>query len=255
MSDTRIFNVKPSPQDKRDYTLTTLSLRVEPSVDLRSYDSAVEDQGALGSCVAHAVTSAYENQLKRRYSNEYSELSRLFLYYHARTLEGTVRSDAGVMFLRTALKAGNKYGICKESLWDYTIKEFNNQPSPDCYADASTRRVVNYQTVPSISFMMDTLMALKPIVIGFKVFDSFMSVDSENPIVPIPAVTESSIGGHAVTVVGYSIADQYFIIKNSFGPDWGENGYAFMPFDFVRLYAFDRWTFDIHDPSVCIRSD
>jgi len=38
-------------------------------------------------------------------------------------------------------------------------------------------------------------------------------------------------GGHAVVVVGWSDAGQYFIVKNSWGPDWGEGGFFRIAYD------------------------
>ncbi|MBF0318480.1 MAG: C39 family peptidase [Nitrospirae bacterium] len=43
-------------------------------------------------------------------------------------------------------------------------------------------------------------------------------------------------GGHAVLVVGYSDDGQYFIVKNSWGPNWGENGYFQIAYDMVWDY-------------------
>lgn len=252
MSSTpRIFNVKPSPRDTRDFVYTS-TLKLDRSIDLRANDSPVEDQGALGSCVAHAVTSAYENQLLYKYPERFTELSRLFLYYHTRLLENNISADSGVVYLRSSMRAGNKYGICAESLWDYMISEFASQPSPDSYVDAADRKIVDYQFTRNMSDIIDALNQSKPVVVGFEVYQGFMAIDEKKPTIPIPAVTETSIGGHAVCLVGYSASDQHFIFKNSFGTDWGINGYGYMSLEYTRLYAFDRWTFDITDPdAVC----
>jgi len=239
----RIFNVKPSPRDKKDFVYSS-TFKLDRSVDLRSYDSPIEDQGTLGSCVSHAVTSAYENMLRSSY-NDMTELSRLFLYYHTRLLENSVSYDSGVIYLRSAMKAGNKYGICREDFWDYTISEFTFKPSEESYADALTRKIINYESVTNVTDIIDLLVKLKPVVIGFKVYPSFMGVNIDNSTIPIPSVTESSLGGHAVSIVGYIPEKQHFIIKNSFGASWGEAGYAYMPIEYVRLFAFDKWAFDI----------
>lgn len=243
----RIFNVKPSLRDKRDFVYTS-AFKLDASVDLRAFDSPVEDQGALGSCATHAITSAYENQLKSKYPNRYKELSRLFLYYHARLLENTISEDAGVVYLRSALIAGNKFGISSEQFWQYDITQYDKQPSPISYADSCQTKIVNYKATPNITDMTDALTNGKPVVIGFRIYSSFMDVNAQNPIIPIPSVTETSLGGHAVCIVGYSAEDKHFIIKNSFGTDWGVDGYGYMPVEYVKLYAFDNWTFDISNP-------
>ena len=68
------------------------------------------------------------------------------------------------------------------------------------------------------------------------VFESFMTINSKRPTIP---------GGHAVSIVGYSLPYQQFLIKNSFVSDWGENGYCWMPFDYFNQYVFEKWIFDI----------
>jgi hypothetical protein len=55
-----LFNVRPTEPDERDYPLKLSADTIRESVDLREYDSPIEDQGILGSCVSHATTSAYE---------------------------------------------------------------------------------------------------------------------------------------------------------------------------------------------------
>ena len=42
-------------------------------------------------------------------------------------------------------------------------------------------------------------------------------------------------GGHAVTIVGYN--DKGFIIKNSWGKNWGMNGYATISYDYHRIFC------------------
>jgi C1A family cysteine protease len=45
---------------------------------------------------------------------------------------------------------------------------------------------------------------------------------------------ESPIGGHCVLIVGYNTDDRYYIVRNSWGPEWGDQGYFYMPFPYVE---------------------
>jgi C1A family cysteine protease len=58
----------------------------------------------------------------------------------------------------------------------------------------------------------------------------------------MPEPRESSLGGHAVLVVGYNKKTERFLVKNSWGPSWGQGGYFTLPFEYVPGYAFDAWT-------------
>ena len=41
-------------------------------------------------------------------------------------------------------------------------------------------------------------------------------------------------GGHAMLLVGYDRPGQFFVVKNSWGPAWGHNGYGHFHYDYMR---------------------
>ena len=70
---------------------------------------------------------------------------------------------------------------------------------------------------------------------GFTVYDSFQHPDvSRTGIMPIPKLGEKIIGHHAVLIVGYDILRKYLLCRNSWGPNWGQGGYFWIPFSFVN---------------------
>jgi C1A family cysteine protease len=85
----------------------------------------------------------------------------------------------------------------------------------------------------------------RPVVFGIDVFDRFMSLLSDNSIVSFPVSTEESVGGHAMCLVGYDLRTKMFLAKNSFGTDWGDNGYCWIPFKYFETYSYDKWVFSI----------
>jgi len=97
--------------------------------------------------------------------------------------------------------------------------------------------------------MLEVLSSNKPIVLGIKIFDSFMNLDRGNAVMTLPDKDDAYVGGHAVAVVGYKLDPNAFLIKNSFGSSWGDNGYCWMPFDYVLQQSFEKWCFDIVDTS------
>jgi C1A family cysteine protease len=83
-----------------------------------------------------------------------------------------------------------------------------------------------------------------PFVFGFTVYSSFESQDVANTgDVPMPTFGERCLGGHAVCAVGYDDDTQTLLVRNSWGQDWGRQGYFSLPYDYVtnRNLADDFW--------------
>ena len=209
--------------DDRDTKYLTSMSRLRDTVDLREWASLVEDQGNVGSCLGNAIANAYELLLKKDHPDQFVELSRLFIYYNARLIEGTVSEDSGAT-IRDGIKAASRYGICSEQLWPYDISKFDDKPTAECYTDAKQRLIVNYQRLEGVYSMLDALNHNKPLVLGMEIFNGFMKVSKEDPVVYVPMYQLTKAGGHAVCLVGYDLHANLFLAKYSFGTDWGYNG-------------------------------
>jgi C1A family cysteine protease len=219
-------------------------VRFPPSVDLREYCSPVEDQGELGSCTAQALVGALEYlENKTQGQGQYTDYSRLFLYYNERVYINTELEDSGAI-IRDGIKSLNRKGICEETLWPHDISKFAEKPPKACYTDARAHKTVSYQRLNTFDQMKACLASGYPFIFGFTVYESFMWSENMGTI-PMPdIVSESVIGGHAVLAVGYNEQDKRFLCRNSWGTKWGERGDFTMPYAYVkdRDLSDDFWT-------------
>ena len=82
-----------------------------------------------------------------------------------------------------------------------------------------------------------------PFVFGFTVYESFETLKvAQTGIVPMPKKSERTLGGHAVMAIGYDQKQKHFIVRNSWGPQWGQAGYFTMPYAYLETLASDFWT-------------
>lgn len=248
MSDTKEIKnlLQRSKPDNRDYVYRPFNISYAREINLRGLSGLVEDQGTLHSCVGNAITNAFELMTRWHAPLSFKELSRLFVYYQSRVLEDSENKDDGVYSIRNALKACSQYGLCTEALWPYDESKVNEEPSKECYIDAVNRKIVNYRRLNKVSDVIEVLNFGKPVVIGADVFTDFDMMDPGNTVIKMPDAGASPDGSHAMCIVGYSIPDFHFIVKNSYGNKWGDSGYCVMPFDYFNKHVYESWCFDIH---------
>ena len=239
-----MYRLRSDPDDFRDYKYESTNSVLRPRVDLREYASRVEDQLDLGSCTGAAVIGAYELLLKKEYAAEFIDLSSLFVYYNARVIEGYAGEDVGA-YIRSAIKATYKYGVCAEKLWPYKIADFAAVPPVECYVDAAGRKIKNYRRLATVDDILDALTNDRPVVIGVTLYGQFDELSGTDAILTSPAAGQEPIGGHAVCLVGYDLEKKLVLVRNSFGTEWGIQGYFWMTFDYVEQQADDIWVFDL----------
>jgi len=213
-------------------------------VDLTAQCPGVYDQGQLGSCTANAIGAAIEFDRLKQALPDFVP-SRLFIYWNERSMEGTVGSDSGAQ-IRDGIKSVAKDGVCPETDWPYDITRFTEKPSDLAYEDAQLDRAVSYQRlVQNLNQMRGCLASGYPFVFGFTVYESFETDQvATSGHAPLPAPNEQTIGGHAVVAVGYDDANQWFIVRNSWGSGWGMKGYFTLPYTYLTQssLAADFWT-------------
>ena len=254
------YHWRREPVDARDHiynpeALGAVATTLPASIDLRSKCSPIEDQGQLGSCTGNAIAGLIE-YLDRK-NNKSLDVSRLFIYYQERLIEGTINYDAGA-YIRDGIKVCYTKGAPLETLWPYNTSKFATKPPTAAYTDALKRKVTGYQRCTDFNAVKNAVAAGRPVTIGFNVYDSFEGAWADIPhgragsgMMPFPNVsTEQLLGGHAVCIVGYDDtmpvagkANGRFIVRNSWGTSWGDNGYFYMPYDVIKTtrMSSDFW--------------
>jgi len=236
----------PDLPDNRDHLFAAQprpSVSLPPSIDLRATCAPIVNQGQLGSCTANALAGAL-GFLERKDDVAFQAVSRLFIYYNERSVEGTVKTDSGAM-IRDGIKTLAQLGVCAETLWPYVITRFAIKPTPACYTAAAKHQITSYTRLETLDDMRTCLAAGFPFVFGFTVYESFESqAVAASGIVPMPKPGESTLGGHAVMACGYDDGKKRFLVRNSWGTGWGLGGYCWMPYDYLanRQLSDDLWT-------------
>lgn len=224
------------------------------SVDLREWFSPVENQFALGSCTANAGVGLVEYFQRRTYG-EYINGSRLFLYKATRNLDGWT-GDTGA-YMRTTMKALALFGAPPEKHYPYIVEDFDLEPPAFCYAYGQSYRAIEYYRLdPHSAEPEDVLQKVKeflagglPSMFGFTVYSSMPGAGDGKGEIPFPGEHDSAQGGHAVVAVGYDDAKKIgqskgaILIRNSWGQEWGDNGYGWLPYDYIlEGQAVDFWS-------------
>lgn len=231
------------------------AVKTQPaSVDLRKWCSPIEDQGSLGSCTANAGVGMLE-YYERRTSGKHLDGSRLFLYKVTRELLG-FKGDDGA-YLRDAMKAMVLFGVPPEKYWPYNIAKFNDEPSSFCYSFAQNYQTLKYYRLdPAGSSPTAALAAIKknlaaelPAMFGFSVYSSMPPLGDGKGEIPFPGSGDTLEGGHAILAVGYDdnkkigSANGALLIRNSWGTQWGDKGYGWLPYAYVEQgLADDFWS-------------
>lgn len=226
-------------------------------VDLRPLCSPVEDQGDIGSCAANAVVGAMEYH-QRRHDQPVTNLSRLFVYYNARKLADNEANDSGT-FIHHAMAAVMAYGACPETMWPYQRPLWAERPSEACYQAALEFEAVSFARTPLGPDCRVAVALGLPVVFGACLPAEMLQLEAartgrvEMPRGGWPAPG----GGHAMLIVGYDDADDTWLIRNSWGPAWGDGGYARVSRQVLARYAMPSqfWVIgDIaHAPGLTVR--
>ena len=236
---------KPDSRDRAYKPDPKLLKSLPKSVDLRPQCPPVYDQRPLQSCTANATAAAVEfERMKHGLSPQFTP-SRLFIYYNERKLLGTEHKDDGAP-LREAIKVLAKHGDCPEHRWPYEVEKVNIEPSAPCYQQALKYKDLVYERLPQdIPHMQACLASGSPLVLTFGIYSGSETKEAQQTdTFPVPKAGEKFLGNHAVMAVGYDDAHERLLMRNSWGPKWGMEGYFWLPYAYVKdpKLAGDFWT-------------
>jgi cathepsin C len=189
----------------------------------RNYVTPVRNQGRCGSCYAFAATAMHESRIRILTNNKVAPI------FSPQDMVdcSPYAFGCGGGFLFGEAKFGEDYGYAEERCNTYKGSEYICR-SLNCQRSYST----DYEFIGSHTggcndlAMQLAIFERGPVVVGYQVFQDFLYYRSG---IYYHYGPHRRMGGHAVTVVGWGedprTETKYWIVKNSWGSDWGENGY------------------------------
>ena len=201
------------------------------AVDLRKYATPVGDQGSTSRCAAFAWTHALE-MLGNIHSRPLPRLACSFTMYRFQQLQGDLKD------FRWAWKGGDgtsgtwqpgrqlfTTGTCRHDLWHNDKKE-PNAPLHELEADAQNHRFDADVYDVTVDEMKRCLSAGLPVQISMATGEAFSDIGRDG-VLKAAEKPSGEHGYHAMLCVGY--VGNYFIVKNSWGDEWGDKGYCYIP--------------------------
>lgn len=249
-----IRNKSPSDYDYPNIARSTINSTIYPTT-FRLWTSGVKNQQDKGSCVAHACATMKETQ-EYYDTGDKHKFSVGWIYgfredYHWQG-EG--------MYIMQAMHMLKNYGaVLAKTLPDNLeyddIQTIISDKKEECLIEGLKFKIKNYAGIDAdnpnrASAIKSAIYNDKsPVVALFNVYRSFNNT-AEDGIPPIPRKeTDINFGGHAVAIIGWTTIGktEYWVIQNSWGENFGDNGYFYIPIGKELEYDFKEFwcTIDI----------
>lgn len=129
-------------------------------------------------------------------------------------------------------------GVCTLSTMQYNQNDYTTQPNATQNAEAAKYKALKCASVPraNVTEMKAQLANGNPVVIGgVQVYPDFDNLNASNPIYDNTNGIPRG-GTHAICLVGYDDTMQAFKFINSWGTDWGINGYGYISYDLITSF-------------------
>jgi len=214
-------------------------VRTPGFIDLRSKCSPVENQAQVGSCVANAIVGALEYHQIRN-GSKMIDLSRLFVYYNARRLGDRI-GQSGTTVQR-AMAAILGWGVCPASMWPYQTAMVDERPTEDCYKAAGNFKGVQIAQTGWGAGGREALGNCLHVAFGMNIsMEDFGHSKQGGKSGEIKPPTDGKwpepSGGHAMLMVGDNDAKHAWLVRNSWGTAWGDEGHVWIDYDYMDYYT------------------
>jgi C1A family cysteine protease len=221
-----------------------------PAVDLSADLPPVGNQGSLGSCVGWTLGYYYktwQEQVERGWGADVTahQFSASWIYNQRNTLDCNANEGMSLWNGMNIIKAK---GAATLATFPHQVGDPCTQPPQAAHDEAWQYRIESFANVfagsgkANLNELKTLLASGYPLAVAVPVYHpSFYLPNSNDPLVRRPRGNEKMFGGHAVLVVGYDDQIGGFKFVNSWGPSYGDKGFAYLSYEFMRKDVWEAW--------------
>ena len=235
---TRNFDARPDRADFRDRLYEPGLHEVPREMPLSRWQKhkvPVLNQGEDGACVGFSLATVANFLLRNRSAR--TSVSPRMMYEMAKDYDEWPGDDYSGSSCKGGVKGWQRHGVCVFGLWPHDPKVKGGELTEERAADAAMRPLGSYYRVNphDLRHVHAALAEVGVLYASGDVHEGWWEPDEKGVI----AHSDVKAGGHAFAIVGY---DAYgFWIQNSWGPEWGINGCARLPYASWIRDGYDVW--------------
>jgi len=235
------FGFIPSPPDHRDYIYGQLIGDKKSDLPEKYFRERIPiNEQIIGDCVGQAARAIKVVQEGINYPGKNYDYAPDFIYSECKKRDGMADKEGTIP--RIAMGVLKEIGACRKGYYP----ELNNgvkvlSAEDKAYEDAKNYLIGAYARVQTLDEIKQAIMEDGPVMAGLIITTNF--VESEKGFVGLPK--GYFLGGHAIALDGWddqlehtfedgSKLKGFFRFINSWGDDWGDKGYGYLPYEFVQ---------------------
>lgn len=237
----RLTAVADNP-DSRDFYYLPALKRLAPTMEPDFAHSKVLNQEKEGACTGFGL-AAVINQLNARRDSD-TRVSARMLYNIAQKFDRWPGEDYSGSSCRGAIRGWKNMGVCSDKLWPYKSGDTSQLTVARAKDARNTSIGAYYRLKGQIVDFHAALNEVGAIYMSANVHPGWWPQNIRKGVIP---PSSENAGGHAFAVVGYN--DKGFWVQNSWGQDWGRNGFALWLYEDWQANVKDAWVLTLALPT------
>lgn len=248
--DKFVLGARPDTVDFRDKMYEATLIEVPSFMDLdayKRYGVPILDQGREGACTGFGLATVAHYLLRtRRVTADDNCVSARMFYEMAKRYDEWPGEEYEGSSARGTMKAWHKHGVCSEEDWPYLV-DASDRRLTDARALAAAKRPlgayyrVNHKDIVS---MHSALAEAGILFVTARVHAGWNTPGEDGTI----KFHQEPLGGHAFAVVAYN--ERGFWIQNSWGENWGSQGFGLLTYDDWLENGMDVWVARLGAPLI-----
>ncbi|HEY9603976.1 MAG TPA: C1 family peptidase [Allocoleopsis sp.] len=246
------LDARPDTLDFRDKIYEPTLVEVPAQVDLAAYKAVkvpILNQGQEGACTGFGLATVMNYLLlRRKLPADLTPVSARMIYEMAKRYDEWPGEDYEGSSARGAMKGWHKHGVCSEALWPYQMDCEDKHLTQERLADAVRRPLGAYYRVnhKDLIAMHSALAEVGILYATATVHEGWQPEQiGDDGVIPLKS---QILGGHAFAIVAYD--ERGFWIQNSWGQEWGKQGFALITYDDWLRNGTDVWVARLGAPVI-----
>jgi GNAT superfamily N-acetyltransferase len=176
--------------------------------------------------------------------------SIMYNFVRGRQLEGTFPGNATTgNWIISSARIARGWGMPPEEAWPYdgNVAPWPPSEPPGIDDIAKQCRASLYQRVKTLNECKAVIAKMQAgVLLSVEITDRWYTAPQGK--IPLSSLEDEQVGSHSIVLEGYDDSQGSFTFANSWGVQWGDKGYGYIPYEVFEATWIEGWILELAEP-------